>query len=205
MTRMPRHAALLLGAIGALVIAAGIGVWLVSPSRIPVATGSAPAPAAPAAFNFTPHAAPRPLPELHFTDASSRQLSLADFRGRLVLLNLWATWCVPCRKEMPTLDRLQARLGGPGFEVVALSIDRKGLEAVQPFYQELGLKALRTYVDESGRAAREIDAPGVPTTLLIDREGREIGRVVGPAEWDSPQAEAVIRKYLPENAAELHH
>jgi len=111
-------------------------------------------------------------------------------------LNLWATWCPPCRKEMPALDRLQARLGDPGFEVVALSIDRKGVSAVQPFYRELGLKALRIYVDQSGEAADKLDAPGLPTTLLINRDRRELGRVFGRAEWDSPPAECMIRKYL---------
>ena len=178
MTRTSRPVALLTGAIAASVVAAGIGVWLVSPSRIPVTTG----PAAGAGFNFTPHAAPRPLPPLHFTDAGGRQQSLGDFRSRLVLLNLWATWCAPCRKEMPTLDRLQVRLGGRGFEVVALSIDHKGLAAVRPFYLELGLKALHIYFDQSGSAASLLAAPGLPTTLLVDQEDREIGRLVGPAE-----------------------
>jgi thiol-disulfide isomerase/thioredoxin len=186
-------------------IAAGIGIWWVSPSTVPLATNPSPAPTASAAFNFTPLPAPRPLPALHFTDGGGRQLSLADFCGRLVLLNLWATWCVPCRKEMPTLDRLQAYLGGPAFEVVALSIDLKGLSAVQPFFKELGVEALRLYVDQSGKAANQLDAPGIPTTLLIDREGRELGRVVGPVEWDSPAVETVIRKYLAQTTAISQH
>ena len=205
MTRMPRHTGPRVGAVAGLAIAAATAVWLMSPSRIPVATHPATASTADSGFNFAPHAAPRPLPELHFADGDGRQLSLADFRGRLVLLNLWATWCVPCRREMPTLDRLEAKLGGPGFEVIALSLDRKGLEAVQRFFKQLGLKALHIYLDASGRAAGELDAPGVPTTLLIDPQGREIGRVVGPAEWDSARVEAVIRKYLPDKAAASQH
>ena len=200
MTRA-RFAIAVLG-VGALAIAAAIAAWLISPTRIPVATSPASAPKAFSAFTFTPLATPRPLLELRFTDAGGRKLTLGDFRGRLVLLNLWATWCVPCRKEMPALDRLQARLGGPGFEVVALSIDRKGVSAVQPFYKELGLKALRIYVDQSGEAADKLGAPGIPTTLLISREGRELGRVLGPAEWDGPPVEAMVRKYLAVNATD---
>ena len=175
MRQMPLHIAVLLVAVGALTIAAVTAACLISPAGICVATRPAPVPTAAGGFKFTPLAAPRPLPELRFADAGGRKLTLADFRGRLVLLNLWATWCVPCRKEMPTLDRLQARLGGPGFEVVALSIDREGVSAVQPFYKELGLKALRIYVGQSGEAADKLGAPNIPTTLLVDRNGRELG------------------------------
>ena len=153
-----------------------------------------------AAFVF--RAARADLPEVKFEDATGKERTLADWKGKVVLLNLWATWCLPCRKEMPALDRLQARLGGSGFEVVALSIDRKGLSAVQPFYQELGLKALRIYVDQSGEAADQLGAPNIPTTLLVDRNGRELGRVTGLAEWDSPPVEAMVRRYLAVNPAE---
>src|ERR671910_2236958 len=97
---------------------------------------------------------------------------------------------------MPTLERLQAELGGPDFEVVALSIDRKGLPVVKEFYEELGLRELGMYVDASGKASRELSALGVPTTLLIDREGNELGRPAGPAEWDSPEMVSFIRGYI---------
>jgi thiol-disulfide isomerase/thioredoxin len=123
-------------------------------------------------------------------------MSLADFRGKVVLLNIWATWCAPCRREMPTLERLQAELGGPDFEVVALSIDRKGLSVVKEFYEELGLQQLGIYVDASGTASRELSALGIPTTLLIDHEGNEVGRLAGPAEWDSPEMVTFIRGYI---------
>jgi len=139
---------------------------------------------------------PRNLPEIHFVDAENRALTLADFRGRVVLLNIWATWCVPCRKEMPALDRLQAQLGGDDFVVVPLSIDRKGVEAVKPFYEELGLQKLGIYVDASGAASRALSAPGVPTTLLIDRNGREVARKMGAAEWDGPEMVSVIRHQI---------
>jgi thiol-disulfide isomerase/thioredoxin len=136
--------------------------------------------------NFVMHEAPRQVPAIAFDDEQGRPQSLADFRGRVVLLNIWATWCGPCRREMPALDRLQAILGGPGFEVVALSIDRSGIEAVRKFYTEVGVRNLALHIDSSGKAARELGAIGVPVTILIDRQGREIGRLMGPAEWDEP-------------------
>lgn len=139
---------------------------------------------------------PVPLPELRFIDGEDRPLTLADFRGRIVLLNLWATWCTPCREEMPTLDRLQGRLGGPDFEVVALSIDHDGIAAVRKFYQEIGIKHLRIYNDPEVRATNALGVLGIPATLLIDREGREIGRALGPAEWDAPEVVEAIRKHL---------
>jgi len=148
---------------------------------------AAPTPAA--AGEVFPAAAPKPVPELRFIDGAGRPRLLRDFRGKAVLLNLWATWCVPCRKEMPALDRLQARLGGSGFQVVPLSIDKKGLLAVQAFYTELGLTSLAVFVDASGSSVREVSAPGLPTTLLLDALGRELGRALGAKEWD---AEAVV-------------
>ena len=139
---------------------------------------------------------PAALPALDFVDGDGRSMTLGDFRGRVILLNVWATWCVPCRKEMPTLDRLQAKLGGPDFQVVALSIDRQGMAVVKPFYQDIGLTALGSYLDQSGKATQLLHAVGVPMTLLIDRDGREVARKMGPAEWDSPEIIAMIRRYL---------
>lgn len=136
------------------------------------------------------------VPALHFTDAEGATVSLGDFRGKTVLLNIWATWCVPCRKEMPALDRLQARLGGTDFEVVALSIDRGGLGAVRPFYEEIGIANLAIYLDEGDAAMRALGITGIPTTLLIDRDGRELRRWIGPAEWDSPEMETLIRGHI---------
>jgi thiol-disulfide isomerase/thioredoxin len=130
------------------------------------------------------HAAPRALPDLAFVDGTGNPKRLADFRGKVVLVNIWATWCPPCREEMPSLDRLQKALGGPGFEVVALSIDTGGASAVQGFYREIGIGSLAVYVDSSMRATSQLSAPGVPTTLLVDARGRELGRHSGPAKWD---------------------
>ena len=150
----------------------------------------------PSEFPFDLLDPPRPLPELRFVDGEGRPLTLADFRGKVILLNIWATWCIPCLREMPTLDRLQAKLGGPRFEVVVLSIDIGGIPVVEKFYRALKLKALGIYVDKTLRVQRDLGIVGIPTTLLIDRQGREIGRLAGPAEWDSPEAIKAIRRYL---------
>jgi thiol-disulfide isomerase/thioredoxin len=147
-------------------------------------------------FSFSPLNTLMPVPELNFVDGAGREMTLDAFKGQTVLLNIWATWCVPCREEMPALDRLQARLGGPDFRVVPLSIDREGLPKVKAFYEELGLKTLGIYVDRTGKAARQLGAVGIPVTLLVDREGREIGRTVGPAEWDSDEIVRIIEPYV---------
>lgn len=147
-------------------------------------------------FSFVPREQPRALSEFQFADGDGHTLTLANFRGRLVLLNVWATWCTPCREEMPTLDQLQAKLGGPDFEVMALSIDQDGVAAVKEFYQEIGIKVLRIYVAPSATPPPALKVLGLPTTLLIDRQGKEIGWTMGPAEWDSPQVETFIRWYL---------
>lgn len=138
---------------------------------------------------------PRDLPTLPFKGEADKALSLADFRGKVVLLNIWATWCPPCREEMPSLDRLNAKRGGADFEVVALSIDRD-TALVESFYEEFGIETLRGYFDPSAQAPNLLRAPGVPTTLLIDRNGREIGRALGPAAWDGEQVEALIDRAL---------
>ena len=143
-----------------------------------------------AAFVF--RKAPEALPEAKFQDASGRERTLADWRGKVVLLNLWATWCLPCRKEMPALDRLQRELGSDAFEVVAVSVDRTGLPGARKFLDEAKVDKLGLYADGSARMATTLRAGGLPATLLIDREGREIGRLLGPAEWDGEDAKRLI-------------
>ncbi|MBL8837867.1 MAG: TlpA family protein disulfide reductase [Alphaproteobacteria bacterium] len=142
---------------------------------------------------FRLHAVPRDLPDLAFRDAEERPVTLADFRGRIVLLNLWATWCAPCVEEMPALDRMQTALGGEHFTVVALSIDRQGKRIVDPFVARLNTPALPIYLDPSGASARTLAVAGLPTTLLIDREGRELGRIAGAVPWDNAAAAELIR------------
>lgn len=160
------------------------------------------APPASPALSLSVFDQPRAVPQIHFADAQGRQLTLADFRGRVVLLNIWATWCGPCRQEMPALDRLEAKLGGKDFVVVPLSIDRDGVAAVKRFYQQLGLRNLGIYLNTSGTAPRVLALPGVPTTLLIDRAGREVARKMGAAEWDGPAMVSLVRKTMERPAAE---
>jgi thiol-disulfide isomerase/thioredoxin len=162
-------------------------------------TFSQPAAAVEPPQNFAVHEAPVPVPEIRFEDGNGQPKTLADFSGKIVLLNIWATWCAPCRKEMPTLDRLQAKLGGPDFEVVALSMDRAGPDKVKKFFAEIGIEHLALNIDTSGKAMFTLGALGLPMTLLIDREGKEIGRLIGPAEWDAPEMVDFIRSYFAAN------
>ncbi len=149
---------------------------------------------------FIAHEAPKPIAEVQFEDAEGRPRGLADFHGKIILLNIWATWCVPCRKEMPTLERLHAALGGPDFEVVALSIDRS-TDAIRKFFAEIGVQKLAIYRDSSAKAMRQLGVVGLPTTLLIDREGLEIGRLIGPAEWDAPEIAEFVGCVISETKA----
>jgi len=137
---------------------------------------------------------PKPLDLPHFTFVAGdgEERSLKDFAGKIVLFNLWATWCVPCREEMPALDRLQAKLGGQDFAVVAVNIDKGGSEKAAEFLKETGVAQLPLYTDPSGKLFATVKAVGMPTTLIIDGDGKEIARLVGPADWASPEAVAVI-------------
>ena len=146
------------------------------------------------------HDKPRQMLSPPFVNGKGRDLTLADFRGRVVLLNIWATWCVPCREEMPTLDALQEKLGGDDFHVLPLSIDRAGMRVVRSFYEEIGIRHLDMYLADSTRAMLAFGALGFPTTILIDRDGFERGRLVGPAEWDSPEVMAQIQNLINERS-----
>ncbi len=142
--------------------------------------------AAPAEMPWILPESPTSLPPLRFANDAGQVVSADDFLGKIVVLNLWATWCAPCLREMPSLDRLQAALGGDDFAVVAISQDRGGLAEVEPFWRDAGLTHLTVYLDKEAAVARAIAARGMPTTVLIDRHGRERARLEGPAEWDSP-------------------
>ena len=139
---------------------------------------------------------PEAVPEFRFEDASGAARTLADWKGKVVLLNLWATWCAPCRKEMPALDRVQKDLGGDGFEVVALSVDRAGVAASKKFLEETKVDSLKLYVESTSKSIGTLRAAGLPTSILIDREGREVGRLAGPADWDSADAKRLIQSVL---------
>lgn len=140
---------------------------------------------------------PLKVPDLAFQDASGKPLTLENWRGRTVLLNLWATWCVPCRKEMPSLDALQAQLGGPDFEVVTVNIDTRDPEKPKTWLKEVGVSKLAYYADPAAKTFQDLKAVGrafgMPTTLLIGPQGCEIGTIAGPAEWASDDAIALIK------------
>jgi thiol-disulfide isomerase/thioredoxin len=139
---------------------------------------------------------PRPLPEFSFTDAEGKLHGLADFAGRGLLINLWATWCPPCVAEMPALDRAQAALAAEGIAVLALSSDRGGRAQVEPFYRERGIRQLGLWLDPRGAAGRALGVRGLPTTIIVDRQGRERARLEGAAEWDQPAMLAAIRRLV---------
>lgn len=179
--RLPRRTALLLGLAAVCGAAAGV---MLAPSLSPDRTGRSDA-----------GSADRPGP-LTFTDAKGTTLSLADFGGRSVLLNIWATWCPPCRKEMPSLDRLQAQRGGKDFEVVALSVDKGGIAQVRPFYEETKIVNLAIYTDTASAAMAALRLVGLPTTILLAPDGRELARWVGPREWDTPETMAEIERLI---------
>src|SRR5579862_8162879 len=137
---------------------------------------------------------------LAFKDSAGHARTLADWRGRTVLLNLWATWCAPCRREMPALDALQVRLGGPNFEVVAVNIDTRDPEKPLAFLKEIGVNHLAYYSDDSAEVFEDLKtagkAFGMPTTLVVNREGCEIADMAGPAEWASDDGVKLVGAVL---------
>lgn len=147
---------------------------------------------------FSPAERPRRLPELAFTKGEGQPAKLSDFRGRVALVNLWATWCVPCRKEMPALDALEGKLGGPDFSVVAINLDTGDRSKPKKFLGEIGVKHLAYYEDPSTDSFQELKRygraiVGLPATVLVDRDGCELGVLPGPAEWASEDALALLR------------
>ncbi|MBI3709592.1 MAG: TlpA family protein disulfide reductase [Proteobacteria bacterium] len=160
----------------------------------PAAAADAPFRGSFAAFEL--HAEPRPVPAVAFVDPAGGAHALADFHGRVVLLNFWATWCAPCVEEMPSLDRLQAELGDRDLVVLALSVDRGGYAEVGPFLDRLQVAHLARYLDAKSAAMRAFGVRGLPTSVLIDRQGREVGRLEGPADWHAAAIQAFIRSYF---------
>lgn len=146
--------------------------------------------------NFTVAADARPASALAFVARDGKPHGLADFSGKIVLVNFWATWCAPCVRELPSLDRLQAMLAGADFTVLALSEDRQGWAVIEPFLARIDLKHLPIYLDRDGASAGALKVSALPSSVLFDRMGRALGRLEGHAEWDSPEAVALVRHYL---------
>lgn len=138
------------------------------------------------------HDAPRPVPQAVLLDATDGEHALSDYRGKYVLLNFWATWCAPCRKEMPSLDRLQASVGGADFAVVTVATGRNPVPAIKKFFDEIEVSHLPILRDPRQTFARDMAVLGLPSTILIDRDGNEIARLIGDAEWDSASAKAIV-------------
>ena len=149
-----------------------------------------------ARFDLAMRDTPKATPDLSFADVDGKPLSLQDFRGKLVLLNVWATWCPPCRKELPSLASLQRELGGTAFQVLMLSTDTGRETAVRRLFGELALDDSDIFIDSTGSATRDLGVFGMPTTLLLDGDGNEIGRKIGPAEWDNAAALAFFRDLI---------
>ncbi|MHA1151324.1 MAG: TlpA disulfide reductase family protein [Alphaproteobacteria bacterium] len=179
----------------ALVLALVLALAFAEPRN---AAAADPAPPLKGAFgeNFTLLDPPVPAPLEAFTDLAGNSIRLADFQGRVVLLNFWATWCAPCVREMPSLDRLQAVLGDRGLRVAAVSIDRGGIKVIRPFVKRLGLARLGLYHDPKGALFRAFGVTGLPASFLLDRNGGILGAYSGPAEWDGPEARALIEYFL---------
>jgi thiol-disulfide isomerase/thioredoxin len=145
--------------------------------------------------NFTLTAQAEPVPKLAFRAKDGTDWNFTDFGGKIVLVNFWATWCGPCIREMPSLLRLQKAHGGDDFTVIALSQDLRGWPVVTPFLAKNNLTGLPVYVDQKTAISRALKIKGLPTSILLDRQGREIGRLAGHAEWDSAEALALIDYY----------
>lgn len=144
--------------------------------------------------NLSVHETPfKPMTTV-FTGPDGAEMTVADFKGKLVVMNFWATWCAPCREEMPSIDRLAGELAGDDIAVVAVSTDRGDVSRITDFFDEIAIQNLEIHRDKESALAREAGAFGLPMTIIIDRDGREIARLLGGAEWDSAEAKAIVRK-----------
>jgi thiol-disulfide isomerase/thioredoxin len=195
---MPFRMKLAIRALTVLLILCGAALLVLSlrPARIEKIP-QAPAPSATGQNlgQFTALTAPLPAPALAFTTRDGTQKQLVDFKGKLVLINLWATWCVPCVEEMPALDRLQAQFGDK-LTILAISEDRQGEAVVAPFLEQHAIKHLAIFLDPKSAATSELGAQGLPTSYLVARDGTILGKEEGGARWDSPAMLAKLQPYL---------
>ncbi|SFL46967.1 TlpA family protein disulfide reductase [Shimia aestuarii] len=151
-------------------------------------------------LNF--HSTPRAISDKAFITEDGGESTLAAYKGKVVLLNFWATWCAPCRHEMPMLSELQSELGGDDFEVVTLATGRNMVPAMKKFFEEIGVDNLPLHRDPKQILARDMAVLGLPATVLIDREGQEIARLQGDADWSSENARAIISAVIEKTAAQ---
>lgn len=180
-----------------LAVLAVIAVATLVAVFLPVARDEGPAPRITGEIqHFTLKRNPSAVPDLEVRDWAGQDVRLGAFRGRVVLLNFWATWCVPCIHEIPSLDRVAARLKGPRFALIALNEDRRGAAVAAPFLARFKLRNLALYTDPGGRVQRALGVTGLPTTILINARGREVGRLAGSADWSSPEAMALVTYYI---------
>ncbi|MFL5025760.1 MAG: thiol:disulfide interchange protein TlpA [Microvirga sp.] len=198
--------------LAALVLAGAGAAWYGLAPRDPMAAGVAECRAAQAkTASLKPLArgevaavgvsnAPKPPPVIAFTGPEGQPMSLSDFKGKTVLVNLWATWCIPCREEMPALDKLQTELGGPDFQVVAINVDTRNREKPKVWLQENGIRNLAYHADPEGKLLQVLQKSGhvvgLPTTFVVDASGCEIALLKGPAEWASPDAITFMKTAL---------
>ena len=176
-------------------VAAALVFLLVAPALGAADEGEADMPDRTKLGEFVPSSQPFTAPAISLADTNGRSIELSELRGKLVLVNLWATWCEPCLREMPSLERLQSRLG-ERIAVLAVSEDRGGNKSVEPFIAKLGLKSVKIYIDPKSEVGHAFGVRGLPTSFLIDREGKVLGRVEGAAEWDSPKILGVLEPLL---------
>ena len=179
-------------------VAAALVFFLAAPALGAADEGEADMPDRTKLGEFVPSSQPFTAPAISLADTNGHSVELSDLRGKLVLVNLWATWCEPCLREMPSLERLQSRLG-ERIAVLAVSEDRGGNKTVEPFIAKLGLKSVKIYIDPKSEVGHAFGARGLPTSFLIDREGKVLGRVEGAAEWDSPKILGVLEPLLSGN------
>jgi len=179
-------------------VAAALVFFLAAPALGAADEGEADMPDRTKLGEFVPSSQPFTAPAISLADTSGHSVELSELRGKLVLVNLWATWCEPCLREMPSLERLQSRLG-ERIAVLAVSEDRGGNKTVEPFIAKLGLKSVKIYIDPKSEVGHAFGARGLPTSFLIDREGKVLGRVEGAAEWDSPKILGVLEPLLSGN------
>lgn len=180
------------------ILVALVLVPALSPAFWPGAAGAEAAPAAIESLRtgdmvkLVVHPAPKPAIEGSFSDVDGASHSLADFRGKVVVLNFWATWCGPCREEMPSLDRLQAGMGGDDLAVVTLATGRNSPQGIARFFEDEGITVLPRFTDSTMRVARSMAVFGLPVTVILDRDGREVARLTGGADWNGDEARAVL-------------